>query len=153
MNILYPTKIYSLEWKSFLWINFLFLFLISCSNTKFEVDKEFEIDKKYELFLITNLDKINLESQIYFIQNEHTTCEKRMIELQNDTERLLSFLAQLDERGIYDEGIWKKYRESKNELQAEKRKLNTIIKVAKKYGIRELGYVYSEPQKLDSWLK
>lgn len=149
MNILYSTKIYSLEWKGFLWINFLFLFLISCSNTKFEVDKEFEIDKKYELFLITNLDKKNLESQIYFIQNEHTTCKKRMIELQNETEQLFSFIVKLNKYGMDNKSTWKKFRESKNELQAEKKKLNTIIKVAKKYGILELGGVFSEPQKLD----
>lgn len=149
MNILYSTKIYSLERKGFVWIIFLFLFLISCSNTKFEVDKEFEIDKKYELFLITNLDKINLESQIYFIQNEHTTCKKRMIELQNETDSLLSLIVKLNKHGMDNKDTWKKYRESKNELQAEKKKLNTIIKVAKKYGILELGRVYSEPQKLD----
>jgi hypothetical protein len=76
-----------------------------------------------------------------------------MIELQNETDSLLSLIVKLNRHGMDNKDTWEKYRESKNELQAEKKKLNTIIKVAKKYGILELGGVYSEPQKLDSWLR
>jgi hypothetical protein len=147
MSISYSTKTCRLN--GFVWIIFLFLFSFSCSDTKVKVDEKFEIDEKYELFLITYLDKENLESQIYFIKREYATCNKRIIELQNEMNKSSELLGLLDKLERYQgaSGIdgnplnkdktaaGRKFVESYDELKAEKRKLNTIIKVAKKYGL------------------
>lgn len=143
MNVRYSTKTYRLQRNSFVWIILLFLFLISCNNTKLEVDTEFE------QYLITNLDKADKENKISLLQNEYSKHHKIMLINGKLISTLIKLLDALEEQkrigkawGIdsspVDEKIKfteKKLEETKVEWQEEKRKINAIVKVAKMYEI------------------
>ena len=148
MNILYSTKIYSLERKGFVWIIFLFLFLISCSDTKFEVDKE------YELYLITNLDKADKESRVSFLRSEYSTCDHRMVAFSDIKTKSIVLLEKFKDLkrnqealGIDSSPVDEQIKATEERIvrcnadwKVEKRKFNTIIKVAKMYGISILSF-------------
>ena len=148
MNILYSTKIYSLERKGFVWIIFLFLFLISCSDTKFEVDKE------YEQYLIANLDKADKESRVSFLRSEYSTCTRSMVAFEDIKTKLIGLLGEFKDLkrnkealGIDSSPIDEQIKAAEERIvmcnatwKVEKRKFNTIIKVAKMYGISTLSF-------------